>query len=80
MSDEGFAPVLPFDTDDPEFARGFEAGVFWQSMKDQELGFQQLAHGANSEMFIRMGEAVDREVTAEILDDTWVLLYVSDKP
>lgn len=37
MTDEhGFEPLLAFDTDDPQFARGFEAGRLWATLNDLE--------------------------------------------
>lgn len=68
--------VLPFPTDDAGFIMGFEAGRVWEMFKDDEP-FEQMVHGCNSEIFLRMGEAVGRAVAARILDDTWMLLEVA---
>lgn len=32
----GYALLLPFDTEGPEFARGFEAGRLWALMRDAD--------------------------------------------
>jgi type IV secretory pathway ATPase VirB11/archaellum biosynthesis ATPase len=65
--------VLPFDTDDPEFARGFEAGRVWELMSDG-MPFEAVVHGANAEMYMRMAESLNLEITAEHMDDTWMML------
>lgn len=75
MSNEGFRPVLSFDTDDPQFVRGFEAGRLWEQLKSGEP-FEQEIHAANAELVLRMAESLDVTVTAEHLDDTWMLLVV----
>jgi hypothetical protein len=67
--------VLPFDTDDSEFCRGVEAGRLWEQLKFNEP-VQQTIHATNSEMAMRMCESLEREFSAEILDDTWVELTV----
>lgn len=58
-----FGCILAFDTDDPQFARGFEAGRLWtclQQSPDREI--EQLVHASNAEMAIRMAEALGRSV------------------
>jgi hypothetical protein len=81
MSEAGdYLMVLPFDVDHPEFARGFEAGRVWEMMQQAKRDaeeFRQLAHASNAEMFIRMGESLGIEVTAEPVDDTWIDLRVA---
>jgi hypothetical protein len=67
--------LLPFDTDDSEFCRGFEAGHLWEQLKSGEE-IQQTIHATNSEMAIRMCEEMEREFSAEVLDETWVELRV----
>lgn len=34
MTADGYTLLLPFDTDEPEFARGFEAGRMWERVKN----------------------------------------------
>jgi hypothetical protein len=76
VSDQGgFSLALAFDTDDPEFCRGVEAGRLWEQLKTGEE-VQQTIHATNSEMAIRMCESLEREFSAEVLDDTWVELTV----
>lgn len=74
-ADAGFSLALAFDTDDPEFVRGVEAGRLWEQLKSGEQ-VDQTIHATNAEMAIRMCEALDREFTAQVLDETWVELYV----
>lgn len=81
-ADGGFELILPFDTDDPEFVRGFEAGKLYEKINSGE-DFSQTIHASNTEMAIRICETVEREFSAESLDDTWTELHVgqlSSKP
>lgn len=77
MSEENYSLVLPFDTDDPEFCRGVEAGRLWEQLKFGEEVHQTI-HATNSEMAIRMCEALNRTFSAEVLDETWVELHVEE--
>lgn len=65
--------VLPFDTDEPEFVRGFEAGRLYERVKENEDDkIEQTIHTENTEMAIRIAEAMDRSFSAHVLDDNWV--------
>jgi hypothetical protein len=47
--------VLRFDTDDPEFARGFEIGVLWERLNS--VGSCHMAISAsNAEMVMRVAK------------------------
>jgi hypothetical protein len=77
MSDPSdFGLLLPFDTDEPEFCRGFEAGRLWALLgSEPHEEIEEYAHATNAEMLIRMGEATGRVVTAELMaDDCWVFV------
>lgn len=76
MSEAGFDLLLPFDTDDAEFVRGFEAGRLWEQLKSGEP-IDQTIHAANAEMAIRMCEAAERQFSAEELDETWIELHIA---
>ena len=77
MAADGFQPVLAFDTDDPEFARGVEIGRLWEMLRHHDDAFIQEIHATNAEMVLRMGEATGRTLTAEEMDgDVWMLLKV----
>lgn len=73
MNDGGadYGLLLGFDSDDPEFCRGVEAGRLWEQLKSGEP-VEQMIHATNAEMAIRMCEALEREFSAEPIDDTWI--------
>lgn len=78
MGVDAFRPLLPFDTDDESFARGFEAGRLWTLLRenpDQE--YEEYASAANAEMVLRIAEATRREVKSEELGDGWLLVSFS---
>jgi hypothetical protein len=71
--DVEYGLVLPFDSDDPEFTRGFEAGMLYMSLGDKHVTkITQLLHVENAEMVIRMCELFDWSFTAEDLSDEWL--------
>jgi hypothetical protein len=79
----GFEVVLPFDTDEPEFVRGFEAGRLWELLKHGgEINGTldgQAFHSSNVEMVLRMLDAHDARMTAEFTDDPeWMILRRSE--
>lgn len=63
--------VLAFDTDNPEFTRGFEAGMLWGRMI-HEHEIDQTVHAANTEMVIRMAEVYGWTFTGEVVDEDWL--------
>jgi putative heme iron utilization protein len=70
---DGHACRLPFDTDEPLFARGFEAGRLWTVLEAQPDAYlEQIVHVTNTEMVMRMGEALGRPVRSEELDEVWM--------
>lgn len=69
--------VLAFDSDDPEFARGFEAGRLWERIKNDQTTWDEIVHGSNAEMVMRMCESQERTFRAEDCDDNYVQVYVS---
>jgi hypothetical protein len=71
VSDQDYKLLLAFDTDNEEFCRGFEAGRLWEILKSGEE-VSQTIHATNAEMAIRMCESLDREFSAEPLDDAWI--------
>lgn len=78
MSEESFRPILEFDTDESEFARGFEAGRLWGFLLDHDSDQLdgQPFHATNVEMVLRMLDATGHDgVTAEFSDDPgWMVL------
>ena len=63
--------VLPFDTDDPEFIRGFEAGRLWAQLCTGEP-VEATLHATNIEMAMRMAEAAGRPFVGSDVADEWV--------
>lgn len=75
-SESEFSLVLAFDTGDPEFTRGFEAGQLWERVeRDGEAS--QLVHAENAEMVMRIAEAKNLRFTAEEVADGWVKVRLS---
>lgn len=72
---ENYSLALPFDTDDPEFVRGFEAGRLYEMTAIGEP-FTQTIHASNTEMAMRICEAREVPFRAEQLDDNWTELSV----
>jgi hypothetical protein len=71
--------VLLFDSQDPEFARGYEAGVVegrLRALPDEPV--TELVHADNAEMMLRIAEATGRSVCSQEKADDW--LEVSFRP
>jgi hypothetical protein len=68
----GHACLLPFDTDDAEFARGFEAGRLWALLRDSDDEVVECIHASNAEMAMRLAEATERNVSATELGHDWL--------
>jgi hypothetical protein len=69
-----FEMILPFDSDDESFIRGFEAGRIWVLMEENPYKLTGLIfHAVNAEMIMRMIEVRDLKLTVEFTDDeTWM--------
>ncbi len=75
----GFRPLLPFDTDDPEFARGFEAGRLWTLLRETpDAPLEANVCVENAEMVLRIADASKREVRSEELGDGWIGVTFSE--
>jgi hypothetical protein len=68
----GHTCLLPFDTDDAEFVRGFEAGRVWALLRGVGDEVVETVHANNAEMMLRLGEATGRRVRAVDLDENWI--------
>lgn len=68
----GHTCLLPFDTDDAEFARGFEAGRLWTLLRASDDEVVEGIHASNAEMAIRLAEATERSVVATDLGHDWL--------
>jgi len=73
--DGEFSLILGFDTDEPEFIRGFEAGRLYEQIRDADA-FTQTIHTSNTEMAMRICETAERSFSASQLDDHWTELHV----
>jgi hypothetical protein len=72
---DGHSLLLPFDTDDPQFVRGFEAGRLWALLRaSPEESVEEYAHASNAEMILRLGEATGREVASDELGNDWLFI------
>lgn len=70
---EGHGHLLSFDSDAPEFSRGFEAGRIWTLLRERpDEPVAEYAHAVNAEMLMRMAEATGRQFEAEDLGDDWL--------
>jgi len=69
---EGHGLLLPFDTDEPEFARGFEAGRLWALLRLGHDIDEEFVSAENAEMMLRLSEATGRPVSAQLLDEHWM--------
>lgn len=72
--------LLPFDTDNPEFARGWEAGRMYEQVRswaDDTAGYrlQIQAHWSNAEIAMRIGGLDSLTVSVEQIDDDWAVFY-----
>lgn len=80
MAEPTFECVLPFDTDEPEFARGFEAGRVWQMLDEYDGPVTAVVvHASNAEMLIRMAESQNRSARSRDLDETWVEIDFTER-
>ncbi len=68
FDDDGRILVLKFDSDNPEFYRGFEAGLVWAHAYNCR-GLDAIVHTVNAEMVMRICEALSLPFRAEPIDD-----------
>lgn len=79
---EDYALLLSFDSDDPEFTRGFEAGRVWQELvictrayhdgvprAEEPCEHNATVHFTNAEMMIRIAENTEHQLIARDTDD-----------
>lgn len=73
----GEVPVLPFESDDPQFTLGVEIGRLWEMCARIPEDFDYHLHYENTEMAMRVLEVQKRDYVAEALvDGEWLLLRV----
>lgn len=71
--------VLWFDTDQPEFFRGFEMGKVWAQMRDDKDEIMEHVHVRNTEMCMRLAEAGRYFFVAEYLTDDYMVVAFKKK-
>jgi hypothetical protein len=72
MQANGHSLLVAFDTSASDFVRGVEVGRLWEQLRSDEP-VEQEVHASNAEMLLRMAEATQRPLKADVLDDTWLL-------
>lgn len=72
MDDATYGLVVAFDTDDPEFTRGFEAGLLWAAMEANDESIERMIHGTNAEMVMRMATAKGYRYQGEDVGHDWL--------
>ena len=67
-NDTSWGLVLPFDTDDPEFARGCEIGMVWTALRftDDWDSHSATVRGSNAEMISELERALERGRSGEV--------------
>jgi hypothetical protein len=69
--------LLPFDTDNAEFARGVEVGILWQRL-ETEPSVTTAIKDKNAEMVMRIAEARGLTFRAEPLAEGWLTVTVGE--
>jgi hypothetical protein len=69
--------ALPFDTEHPEFARGFEAAATFKDLKATDEPLTVVMQGANTEMAMRIAEATHRKARSVDLDGDFIEVHFS---
>lgn len=71
--------ILAFDSDQPEFRRGFEAALIYRDAWELERGkgFERTVHPDNAEMVMRIAEATGCTFTAQEVEGDWVLVTLT---
>jgi len=63
--------LLAFDTDSPEYSRGVELGILWETLR-RDGHARCMMHDGNAEMMIRAAEALNLPFRAEPAGDGWL--------
>ena len=72
----GHSLLLPFDTDDFQFARGVAIGMLWQELERHPEGVTTHVLPANAEMVMRIAETLGLPFSAEPLGEEWLLVTI----
>lgn len=75
MDDSSGPFTLTFDSQNPEFLRGFEAGLIWSYAYN--LGaLDAVIHSSNAEMVMRICEVLDLPFRGEPVNDGLIRIQV----
>lgn len=75
--DQTYGLVLPFDTDNEEFVRGWQLGMLWARMEDAGRA-EGLVYTRSAEMVMRIAESKGVPFTATVHDDTWTWVTIGE--
>lgn len=64
--------LVPFDNEEPAFARGAEVGVLLVRLATEPRPVNATVHADNAEMLLRLAEAAGSTVRAEDLGGDWL--------
>ena len=70
-----YSLVLAFDSDDPEFTRGFAAGQIWERLEQSGYA-ERLVTTSNAEMVMRIAEAKGLPFSAEDVGYDWLQVRI----
>ena len=85
MTDGEYNLVFKFDTDNPEFARGFEIGRLYTTVSDSLYGVGELEtagftiHNENTELVMRVAERFNLSFIATEVDDNFTSVLLQRK-
>ena len=68
--------VLQFDTDDPEFQRGFEIGILWERLS-ADGACHMAVSASNTEMVLRVAKAFDCVFSGQELADDHISIELT---
>ncbi len=68
--------TVHFDTDDPEFQRGFEIGILWERLSSDGACHMAVS-AANTEMVLRVAKAFDCTFSGQELADDQISIELT---
>ena len=68
--------VLQFDSDDPEFQRGFEIGILWERLSTDGACHMAVS-ASNTEMVLRVAQAFDCVFSGQELADDQISIELT---
>lgn len=75
MAENKWALIFPFDSDHPEFARGWEAACLFMTLDNEKPRFmERTLHATNQEMVSRICEHAGYRFDVETLVEDWIVV------